>query len=418
MANLFSKQETILFEKVVEKFQNSNMFAKNVDQFQPPVGLVERAGFLTRFVVPFQGQTSTGLDVSSDFKDQTELTIQIALALSDIKNAAFTMSANDRNDNSRLDRIASAETIKLSSTLDSHIKQTIVNGGALVAASTGDLASYADLAPGDTLLNEVEAPMDSARSMFVPPRTATAIANELGSRQTLDGVPLTAYERAVLPPIAGFNTFKTNVTTLVAVSPEDTVTVNGADQDVTPLAWDSGSSPGAGEVDDWRFQSLITASTTPLADADAFTIVGVNRVGMDTKEDTGQLMTFRVISGGGGDTVVISPAIIAAGAYQNVSAVPANGAAITAINTVASNPVVFMDNSSVVLLKSELDTEQLGTNVQVMSATTDSGVTILFARQGEIDDLSAKFRLTIWNRAHVVDPLKCGIILDNQTAAI
>ena len=65
-----------------------------------------------------------------------------------------------------------------------------------------------------------------------------------------------------------------------------------------------------------------------------------------------------------------------------------------------------------------LDIGDLGSNVDIMTETTDSGITVIFARQGSIDDLSAKYRLTCWTKAHVLQPQKCGIMLPNQNAAV
>jgi hypothetical protein len=91
----------------------------------------------------------------------------------------------------------------------------------------------------------------------------------------------------------------------------------------------------------------VTTSTVKVGDA--FTIAGVNSVHHISKQDTGQLKTFRItriVTGAGGTgTVEIEPPIISAGGgtraeaeYKNVSATPANGAAITFLNTVTARP--------------------------------------------------------------------------------
>lgn len=419
MANKFSTQETILFEKVIEGFNNTNLFAKNVEQFQPSAEVFERAGQVVRFPVDYQSESSTGIDVSSDYKDQTQSTIQVDIADADVKNAAFKMTARDRNSPERLSQIADSAVRKLSSDLDTQVKSTIVARGALIGAETTAISTYDQLGKADALMAEVEAPMGGQRSMYVPPRIATSVGADLANRETLSGVPLSAYARATLSPVAGFDTFKTNVTSTVGVTGVVTVVINGANQDSDLVAWKSDTTVSAPTIDDWRFQVLTVTNTSgSLTNGDVFTIAGVNRVGQDTKEDTGQLMTFRVISGGGTTTPTISPAIIVSGPYQTVSAIPANGAAVVGINTDASNPVVFAMKSAIVLLKSTLDVSGLGDNVTVDTATTDSGLSIIFARQGEIDDLSARYRFTFVNRAHVVDPLKCGLLLENQNVAI
>jgi hypothetical protein len=92
--------------------------------------------------------------------------------------------------------------------------------------------------------------------------------------------------------------------------------------------------------------SLVTdgwtaAAANRLKQGDVITIAGVNSVNPETKKDTGRLMQFVVTAdvasdGAGNATVVIAPAIIAGGAFQNVTARPADNAAITVVTGSAS----------------------------------------------------------------------------------
>lgn len=89
--------------------------------------------------------------------------------------------------------------------------------------------------------------------------------------------------------------------------------------------------------------SLVTAGwTASIADllnvGDTFTIAGVFAVNPRNKQSTTHLQQFVVTaqassSAGGASTLSIYPAITPTGAYQNVTASPANGAAITVVGT-------------------------------------------------------------------------------------
>jgi len=70
-----------------------------------------------------------------------------------------------------------------------------------------------------------------------------------------------------------------------------------------------------------------------LLEGDIITIAGVNRVHPETKADTGVLQQFVVTASTStsATSVAISPSISATGASQNVSAVPADNAAITKV---------------------------------------------------------------------------------------
>ena len=127
------------------------------------------------------------------------------------------------------------------------------------------------------------------------------------------------YKDGVMGKTAGFefaeNTFLNNYTRGAGNA---AYTVNGAGQTGTALVIQTGA--GA------------------LVRGDVFTIAGVNRVHPETKVSTGVLQQFVVAAAfaGGGGTVTISPSIVTTGAYQNVTASPANAAAITFAGTAST----------------------------------------------------------------------------------
>lgn len=420
MASSFTKSEQIFFEQVLEKFDPNNITARNCKLFEPSAQAVERSGLTVRRPQPYIARTTSGLDVSSDYKDLTELTVPSTLSQSDIHNHAFTLSALERNDPFRREQASMAASQALAAKVDTLVSERVINYGSLVATETGDFTSYDSLAKGETALMEREVNASAARCLILNPRMARKMANELASRATDNRRDMGAYERSVLPSVGGFDTLKANVLTSVSASTGVGVTVSGAGQYKTPTAFDGTNSTAA----DNRYMTLNTASTTPLANGDCFTIAGVNSVGMITKKDTGQLQTFRVISGGGTNTLTISPAIIpldqsgdAIQAYANCTATPANGAAITPLNDAAAQPSIFFAKDAVEIFHGRLETDELGPTVSVMREVTDSGIEIIFARQGSIDDLSAKYRLTLWAAPNVLEPQMAGIYLPSQSAA-
>lgn len=82
----------------------------------------------------------------------------------------------------------------------------------------------------------------------------------------------------------------------------------------------------------------VQAGTGTMLKGDVFTLAGVYRVHPETKTNTGVLQQFVVTAdyaGGAGD-ISISPAITTSGAFQNVSASPASGAALTFVGTAST----------------------------------------------------------------------------------
>lgn len=94
---------------------------------------------------------------------------------------------------------------------------------------------------------------------------------------------------------------------------------------------------GAGQTGSSLITNGWTAAAAPrLAKGDVFTIAGVFAVNPQSRLSTGQLRQFVVTTAvssdvGGNATISISPAIVLTGSLQNVTVLPAAGAAITVL---------------------------------------------------------------------------------------
>jgi hypothetical protein len=174
---------------------------------------------------------------------------------------------------------------------------------------------------------------------------------------------------------------------------------------------------------DNRYSNLTITATTyaNVKVGDAFTIAGVNSVHMISKQDTGQLQTFRVVGKPSAGVIQVAPAIISAqGAtrpeveYQNVTATPANGATITWLNTVTAPLNPFFVRDTLLLLPGSFSVDPED-GWQTMRATTDLGIAVQYTRQGQINDLSVKARFDIDFGTALTAPNMAGVELFNQT---
>jgi hypothetical protein len=419
MANEFTRSQHIFFENVLEAFSPSNVVARHCKKYEPSQQTVERSGLTTRRPSGYIAEVTTGIDVSADYKDLTELTVPSTLAAADITNHAFKLNAQTLADPVRTAQAAKAAATALAANLDKRVADKVGTHGTLVLCETGEFTDYDHLAKGETSLLIREVNASAKRALVLNGFMSRKMANNLAQRATDNTRDMSAYQRSVLPPVGGFDTMRTGVLTALAGSAVAGVTVNGANQRKTPTVFDGTNSAAA----DNRFGDLIVSAAT-LLNGDCFTLAGVNSVSLISKRDTGQLQTFRVISGGGTVNLVISPAIIpvdqAASAfkkYGNVTTTPANGAAVTILNTDTTQPSIFFCEDAVELNVGKLEVGDLGPGVSIMRETTDSGIEIIFARQGSIDALEAKFRLTCWAAPNVVMPELAGIYLPNQNVA-
>jgi hypothetical protein len=142
------------------------------------------------------------------------------------------------------------------------------------------------------------------------------------------------YKSGLLNPMLGIDPIMSqNVPTHTVGPLGGTPLVNGANQGLV--------NAGATDNPFAATTSLVTdgwtaAAALRLRTGDVFTIANVFAVNPETKQSTGSLRQFVVTAdtssdGSGNATVVISPAIIAGGAFQNVTARPADNAAITVV---------------------------------------------------------------------------------------
>jgi hypothetical protein len=147
-----------------------------------------------------------------------------------------------------------------------------------------------------------------------------------------------AYLKGYIGDIGGFDTFvDPAVQSFTAGVYGGTPVVNGAGQTGPSLV-----------TNGW------TATTTSLNVGDTFTIANVFSVNPQTRQSTGKLQFFVVMAqtvtdGSGNSTISISPAITPSGQFQNVTAAPANSAAITvtsgASGTTSRQSLLFDKNA-------------------------------------------------------------------------
>jgi len=133
------------------------------------------------------------------------------------------------------------------------------------------------------------------------------------------------------------------------------------------------------------------------------------------------LKTFRVVAIPQAGTVTVYPAIVDGshgGAtdtekdYANVDSTPANGAVVTFINTTTAGTNPFWCNDSIEIFSGNLNFPDEG--VEVMRQSTDSGIEIIFAKQGDILTGVTTYRLTMFFGVTNLNPEMNGILLGSQ----
>jgi hypothetical protein len=421
MANNFTKQELVMFDELVDGFDDALVIAKQATKYTPDSPEAMQRGRDQFWIpAPMIGATFSGVDQSANFGDITQTQVPVQIGYFESANAK--VGPFDARNESALRQWIDAAKQKLASRINYTLYQTVALQGSITVKRTVSPTGYDDVALADAAMTEIGASMLD-RKMALAPRVANAMAGNLASRNEATKRSSDAYERAMInSDVAGFEVFKNDQTILLAAATGGTTTVNGANQRYVPKATVLDNLGVEQNVDNRYSDLVVTAvSYANIKPGDAFTIAGVNSVHMISKEDTGQLQTFRVISKPAANTIRIAPALISADSsptkpeteYKNVTATPANGAAITWLNTTAAalNPF-FVKGSLLLIPGSYVVNGSDGWNVT--QATTPLGIALTMVAQGEINDLSRKLRIDArWGTA-LTNPQLAGVELFNQ----
>jgi len=242
-------------------------------------------------------------------------------------------------------RVIKPAMIQLANQIDRDILSLYKNVWNWVGTPGNTVNSFTDFALAPERLDLGGVPQDMRAAVMSP----TDQYGMLGSQTALymQDVARDAYRRGTLGMIAGCDTYASqNVQTHTGGTRDNTTPlVNGGSQ-TTDWATTKNTGTGSLITDGWD------ASAT-IKEGDVFTIAGVYAVNPVTKATLPHLQQFVVradvtASGGGAATLSISPPVITSGAFQTVSAAPADNAAITVVGAAstgyASN-MVFHKNA-------------------------------------------------------------------------
>ena len=418
MSNNFSKEERVAFEQILEGFNDALVISRNVAKFGTDGQLMERANDTIWRPMPYilNSQTRT---VGSAVTPQDVTQLSVPSRLTEKKNVSWNMNALELRDALQEGRLGTAAYQRLASDINTKVRDVVSLQGTLVVPITGAAGDYDDIAQAESMMNE-QGIMEGDRYLALTTRDYNGLAGNLASRQTMTGKPTTAYERSYVGMVAGFETYKIDAGKCIAAAGGGgsiTIATNGAQVRYVPDNVDANGN----NVDN-RYQTVTVSSTTNVVAGDCFTIAGIEAVHMITKESTGQLRTFRVISVDSGTTMTISPPIIGANssptaaetAYKNVNVASTSGtAAINWLNDNAAGANPFWYKDSVELLPGRYAVPD-GQGVDIMRGTTDQGLEVVMGKKFDNSTFTSLYTLDVLYGVVNTNPQMNGIILFGQ----
>lgn len=407
MANAFVKDLEIMFEEFVEGYDASCVISQEAEKSFPDAQAMQRAGDTFYVKQNYHVDVVTGLDVSAAARtDVIERVVPTVFRTPD--NVIYEFDAKELRDPEKMRKSGQAAALRLAAEVDKNLYAAAKNSASMVIKKVGAFA-WTDGAQAEALMVS-RGIVAGEKKLFMNPTDWLAVAADLGNKAYMSDWSKTAYERSMVPNIASFKTFRTDtVSNLAAIGTVTSTTVTAnTSHTVTAMTGDVPTDNRYGTL------GVSGANIANIKNGDTFTIANVNAVHMIDKSDTGNLQTFRVISGGGTATLTITPKIIISGPYQNVTAQAAAAAPLTFLNTVTKPVNVFWNQGAVTLDYGRLVFPS-GTGASVMTATTKQGVPLVQVAQMNAQTGKLFVRNTTMYAATVLDPEKVGIIIANQT---
>jgi hypothetical protein len=424
MPNGFSKEERVAFENILEGFQDALVLSRNVAVFNTDQTTMERTNNIMWRPQPYISTSYAGTDMTTNFDDYTQLSVPATIGFS--RSVPFVLTATELRDALQEGRLGDSAKQKLASDINVSVMNVAANQGTLFVKRTAAAAGFDDVAQCEAIMNERGVQMED-RYLALSTRDYNGMANNLSASTRSFGNAISdqALRAGFVGRVASFDTYKLDYANRkAAAAGGGSLTIDtraSAANYWVPKATSVATTGETANVDN-RYQTITISSTTNVAAGDAFTIATVNSVHLITKGDTGQLMTFRVISVPSATTLVISPPIISAQGgsdaeiqYQNcVVNTAASNSAIVFLNTVTAfqNPFWFKDSIEILPGRYAVPTDA---GAAVMRAATDQGIELVMQKQYDINTMRTKYRLDTLYGVVNKQPMMSGLIMFAQT---
>jgi hypothetical protein len=262
-------------------------------------------------------------------------------------------------------------------------------------------------------LDSEAAPRDGKRAVIISPFMAPAIVDDLKGLFVPPDKIAEQYRTGLMGQDSGGMNWKTDANVIAHTfgswaGTAGAITVNGASQ---------------GLASGWARTSTINITSTEIGTlnvGDTITFAGVYGVNPQNRQSYGQLRNFVVTSAvgltAGNTAVTIQPALIYGGQFQNVSATPASGAAVTPFNmasttagAVTSPQGILFHRNAFTLAMADLELPE-GVHFAGRASDKEAGLSIRIVRQYTINNDSIPCRFDVlYGWAPLYPELACRV---------
>lgn len=415
MANTFSKDKmATLFEETAETTSLNLTLSKSLDTYSMDdladmgrTGDSSGAGADVEWIPQeYRFTVQDGIEsTSGDFQDLIDRNIPVRR--NKVKRILTQIKTKDLRDPMRLERAKKGMAKDIANAVDTLAYTTMRDRANMTLALSGAF-SYDDAILAESkMLNAGLGRYDKKLCLSIPHYNNVAKDLQTASRDVaVEG----ALRNAMVGNLSTFDTMRAEYINSLAANTTAGLTING-NQSHTVATFDAS---GDFYLDNRQMTLAITGATTANMPAGTkFTIADVGAVNPESRTETGELQEFTVVTAGNG-SVVVSPAIVVSGPYQNCSAQAATGAAVTILNIASNAASLFYTPESTFIVPGILPVAQEAGGVNTFDGMTENGLPMRMTMWWDPHNEALNIKTLIFFDIAVVHPEQVGVILDNQ----
>ena len=423
MANITGKIAEVLFESSLDTIKDQTMLVDLVSRFEPPAGGMQNANNVVWRPAEQQATILDGWDLTGQETGIIEETYPAILGTP--KNDFVSVRADDMRDMEFWRRRGVRSGMQQATELNKTIAAAIATQGSLAYKSSAT-SGYNFVAEAQALMNEQQR-NETKRHFVLNDRDTLKFAGDLAARQTLQGRPDETWRTGQIGAnIASFDVHTGSFLPTLAGGADPATTVTG-NQSFAPEGGSVNTATGQVTNVDYRSATIAVAASAAYNVGDKVEIknggVAVQAVGASDKVATGQARTFTIVAKPTATSITVYPKPIAADdpglstlqkAYANINTRILNGATVNRINTAASYKTnLFFDADAVEVLSGSIPAELMASfaGKKVISETMSNGQKMYMVYDGNINDMTFRYRMFTWWGVTVRDPMRCGVAL-------
>lgn len=419
MANT-GKIAAVFFENALETIEDQMMLVNMVDRFEPNASDMQNANNQVWRPVEQQATILDGWDLAGQEQGIIEETYPAILGTP--KNDFVSQRADDLRDMQFWERRGKRSGMQQAVELNKTIANAITTQGSLHYRSDAT-SGYNFIAEAQALMNEQQRET-TQRCFLLNDRDQLKFSQDLAARQTLQGRPESTWSKGQIGQnVAEFDVYTGSFlpTLTGGTNPDTTVTGN---QTFKP---EGGSvNTGTGQVTnvDYRVATIPVAASASynVGDKVVFSNTGttVKAVGISDKTNTDQARTFSIVGKPTATSIQVYPKPIALDdaalttlekAYANVDTTITNGANVVRQNIDASAKTnLFWDKDAVEVISGSIPADLFSEydGMKVIHETMSNGQEMYMIYDGNIENMTFRYRMFTWWGVTIRDPQRCG----------